>query len=55
MYEISRTGKFIETVSKTDYQGWGEGEWESLFSECRVSVWGEEKYPKRDGAACITM
>lgn len=34
---------------------WGEGEWESLFSECRVSVWEDEKGEKDGRDGCTTM
>lgn len=38
-------------------QGLGEAEWELLFSECRVSVWEDERVEKdgRDGCATIWM
>ena len=30
-------------------RGWEEGEWEVIFSACRVSVWEDEKVLEMDG------
>lgn len=55
IYDMSGTGKFIETVSRFEItRSWPEGDGELLLNEDRISVW-KEKVLEMDGSdGCTT-
>lgn len=41
LYEVQRTGKFVETENKVGARGGGDRD--LLFNRYRISVWDDEK------------